>query len=59
MAANIIIIERRLLRSGVHENDACQCPWFRDQPIASNRNASPIRLESIVIIPAPKDFGFW
>lgn len=36
-----------------------QCPWFKDQAILRRRNASPTRFDRTVIIPAPKDFGFW
>jgi hypothetical protein len=59
IAASMIITERRLFKSGTHEEVAYQCPWLRDHPIARRRNASPIRLDRTVIIPAPRDFGFW
>jgi hypothetical protein len=36
-----------------------QCPWFSVRPMATNNRASPMRLDSAVIIPAPKDFAFW
>lgn len=32
---------------------------LKDQPMASNRATSPIRLVRAVTIPAPKDLGFW
>lgn len=35
------------------------CPWFIVQAIASRSITSPIRLVRAVIIPAPRDFGFW
>lgn len=55
----MIIIERRLFNSRCQEVMAFQCPWLSDHPIARSRNASPIRFDSIVIIPAPNDLGFW
>lgn len=36
-----------------------QCPWFRVSAMATSNNASPIRLESAVSMPAASDFAFW
>lgn len=36
-----------------------QWPWLSVHPILKRRRASPIRLVRAVIIPAPRDLGFW
>lgn len=36
-----------------------QCPMFSDHAILRINIASPTRLDRTVIIPAPRDLGFW
>lgn len=59
MAASVIARVIRALFGEVHIEVISQCPWFKDQPILRRRNASPTRFDRTVIIPAPRDFGFW
>jgi len=59
MAARRIEITIRVSKLDVHIFNANQLLVVRVHAIAKIRNASPNRLVSAVIIPAPKDLGFW
>lgn len=59
IAANIIAAACQLKDPVSHMCTIFHCPWSKVQAIDRSNITSPIRFVSAVIIPAPRDFGFW